>query len=393
LLGLSSPAEREHIESDFFEDDDAFQAMLTAEDDLIDAYARGELAGEERRTFEQRFVSSFREKDRVQFARAFASTVSAKNKIPYKLPGTFMIVQSPRLLRTVTVAAMIVLVVGLAWLVIDHNRMTNELRALHAESVELGKRVEAFERSSDNEQTRSADTAAKLADRQAPPDRPRHREAATAATQRATNSGSGSTICGTTTDPNGNVVRGATVTLTDAARNFTRTQPTDENGLNVTSAAEAVINTSDANLGNSFENKRITELPLNANNVVGLLSLQPVSRTGYVNGGLIDQSNITLDGVDAAIRISSVLSWIRFQITLETAATHDEYRIIIKTVDGRPVTSVDWIEPVTPNRTIIDTPAIATVDLPSGDYVLVLMGKDADGSFVKVGDYFFKVIK
>jgi hypothetical protein len=40
-------------------------------------------------------------------------------------------------------------------------------------------------------------------------------------------------------------------------------------------------------------------LPLNANNVVGLLSLQPgVTRSGFVNGGRADQSNITLDGVD-----------------------------------------------------------------------------------------------
>src|ERR1041385_320663 len=160
----------------------------------------------------------------------------------------------------------------------------------------------------------------------------------------------GTTVRGTVQDPNGNLVKGATVTLTDPSKNFTRTQQTNEDGqyvfsavppgtyklevtaqgfktasasgvqalvdtptvrdvpleigavsetVDVTSAAEAAINTSDATIGNSFERKRITELPLNANNVVGLLSLQPgVSRSGYVNGGRADQSNITLDGVD-----------------------------------------------------------------------------------------------
>ncbi|HEX6716939.1 MAG TPA: carboxypeptidase-like regulatory domain-containing protein [Pyrinomonadaceae bacterium] len=160
----------------------------------------------------------------------------------------------------------------------------------------------------------------------------------------------GTTIRGTVKDPQGNLVKGATVTITDPGKNFTRTQSTNEDGayvftavppgtyklevsatgfktasasglvalvdtptvrdvqleigsvtetVDVTSAAEAAINTSDASLGNSFERKRITELPLNANNVVGLLSLQPgVSRSGYVNGGRADQSNITLDGVD-----------------------------------------------------------------------------------------------
>ena len=160
----------------------------------------------------------------------------------------------------------------------------------------------------------------------------------------------GTTVRGTVKDPQGNLVSGATVTLTDPGRNFTRTQTTNEDGayvfnavppgtyrlevtapgfktasasgldalvdtptvrdvqleigavsetVDVTSAAEAAINTSDATIGNSFERKRIVELPLNANNVVGLLSLQPgVTRSGFVNGGRADQSNITLDGVD-----------------------------------------------------------------------------------------------
>jgi hypothetical protein len=53
-------------------------------------------------------------------------------------------------------------------------------------------------------------------------------------------------------------------------------------------------------LGNTFDSRRIENLPLNARNIVGLLSLQPgVTRLGEVNGGRRDQANITLDGVDA----------------------------------------------------------------------------------------------
>ena len=119
----------------------------------------------------------------------------------------------------------------------------------------------------------------------------------------------GTTVRGSVQDPNGNLVKGATVTLTDPSKNFTRTQQTNEDGqyvfnavppgtyhlevtaqgfktasasglqalvdtpavrdvqleigavsetVDVTSAAEAAINTSDATLGNSFERKRIT---------------------------------------------------------------------------------------------------------------------------------------
>jgi len=159
-----------------------------------------------------------------------------------------------------------------------------------------------------------------------------------------------SSLRGTVTDAQGRAVAGANVTLTNQEKNFTRTQTTNDDGLyvfisippgtyrleiqaagfkkaqaaevqaqidtpgtfnvqlevgniaetvSVIAGADAPINTSDATIGNTFESRRITELPLNANNVVGLLSLQPgVTRTGFVNGGRSDQANITLDGVD-----------------------------------------------------------------------------------------------
>jgi hypothetical protein len=159
-----------------------------------------------------------------------------------------------------------------------------------------------------------------------------------------------STVRGTVKDQQGNVVVGASVTLTDAGKNFTRTQTTDGDGLytfvavppgdyrvdveargfkkvsvadvkalvdtpvdidvqleagletetiTVTGSNEAPLNTTDATLGTAFENRRIEQLPLNARNVVGLLSLQTgVTRGGYVNGGRADQANVVLDGVD-----------------------------------------------------------------------------------------------
>jgi hypothetical protein len=72
------------------------------------------------------------------------------------------------------------------------------------------------------------------------------------------------------------------------------------------------VNTVDATLGNAVGTQAITQLPFEARNVVGLLSIQPgVSylgepdtgklndfRSGAVNGGKSDQANVTLDGVD-----------------------------------------------------------------------------------------------
>jgi Carboxypeptidase regulatory-like domain len=82
----------------------------------------------------------------------------------------------------------------------------------------------------------------------------------------------------------------------------------------VTVSAESAItvNTSDATLGNAFNQQQVSDLPIEGRNVVELLSLQPGvtflgrlagnddgdSRSGAVNGARSDQSNVTLDGVD-----------------------------------------------------------------------------------------------
>jgi len=66
-----------------------------------------------------------------------------------------------------------------------------------------------------------------------------------------------------------------------------------------TGAGEALVNRDDGTLGNNFVNQQITQLPLEARNVLSLVTLQPgVTPQGYVTGARSDQSNITLDGVD-----------------------------------------------------------------------------------------------
>ncbi|HEX4311177.1 MAG TPA: carboxypeptidase-like regulatory domain-containing protein [Acidobacteriaceae bacterium] len=90
--------------------------------------------------------------------------------------------------------------------------------------------------------------------------------------------------------------------------------------VTVNSSEQAMLNTTDATLGNAFNSTQVESLPLDQRNVPDLLSLQPGvtflgrsddvsgtqgvgnnpndSRAGSVNGGRSDQSNITLDGVD-----------------------------------------------------------------------------------------------
>jgi hypothetical protein len=90
--------------------------------------------------------------------------------------------------------------------------------------------------------------------------------------------------------------------------------------VTVTADSQAMLNTTDATLGNAFDSHQVESLPLDQRNLPDLLSLQPGvtflgrlddvsgtqgvgntstdSRSGSVNGGRSDQANITLDGVD-----------------------------------------------------------------------------------------------
>ena len=169
-------------------------------------------------------------------------------------------------------------------------------------------------------------------------------------------------VTGRVTDPSGAIIPGVEVTVTNTATGFTRTVITNELGIysatqlapgtynikaelsgfkpkaannvalpvqvtvtmnlslevgavtdvvDVTASAE-VVNTENAQLGNGFDSKKILDLPLNARNIVGLLSLQTgvsldvvnadgtsnTTLSGYVNGARNDQQNIVLDGVD-----------------------------------------------------------------------------------------------
>lgn len=181
---------------------------------------------------------------------------------------------------------------------------------------------------------------------------------ATAAFGQATTS-----LNGTVTDPSGSAIGGAKVTMLNASTAFTRTVVTSSDGayvfnellpgtydlsvenpgfsrfqekglelrvdlpatinvrLKVGAISETVsvtgevpaLNTTDATLGNTMGTNEIENLPLDHENTVLLLSLQPGvtlpsdndsyatssydTRAGMVNGERSDQNNITLDGV------------------------------------------------------------------------------------------------
>ena len=169
LLGGGTEAERERLEAEFFADDDIFQEMLTAEDDLIDAYARGELSDSERRQFEGRFLNSVDGRERVQFARAFAAApvphaITSAPVVSTPAPGFLASIFNSALVRQVTFAA--IAIVGFSWLLVDRSRMNTELNQLRAEREGLNQKAVELQQTADAERSRNAETLAQLKDLQ-----------------------------------------------------------------------------------------------------------------------------------------------------------------------------------------------------------------------------------
>jgi hypothetical protein len=170
-------------------------------------------------------------------------------------------------------------------------------------------------------------------------------------------------VTGVVTDPNGAVVSGATVKLTDTKTKLEQSTTTNDQGIysfvkiapgtgyqltftaqgfqtlvisdlalgvgitethnaqlplgavsntvTVTSAGEATLNTTDATIGNVINTRQMSDLPIQIrNSPAALIGLQPgaignnvgtgsTNRVGSVTGSRADQGNITIDGIDA----------------------------------------------------------------------------------------------
>jgi hypothetical protein len=104
-------------------------------------------------------------------------------------------------------------------------------------------------------------------------------------------------------------------------------------------AEQAIVNTTDASLGNAFGEHQVKGLPLEGRNIPDLLTLQAGvaytgnrpdvnrdvdTRSGAVNGARSDQSNITLDGVDVNDQVNGSAFTSVLPVTLDSV---QEFRV------------------------------------------------------------------
>jgi type II secretory pathway pseudopilin PulG len=164
LLGEMSEQEQAQLEEAYFADDALFERFLAVKDDLIDAYARGDLAGQKRRQFEQHFLASEPRRERVEEARGFiravtaasTNTVTADKTNPAGaaaatswLPSISRLFASRRLVWQGALAVLLLIALAGAWVLVkrfqsqrtERERLQNEEAARRLQEQERGRAV------------------------------------------------------------------------------------------------------------------------------------------------------------------------------------------------------------------------------------------------------------
>jgi hypothetical protein len=139
LLGELSEEQQVEIEDRAFADKKYLASITAVENDLIDEYVRHELSESDRRKFERRFLASAERRKRVEFAKALAhvSPVQEKTVVASwswrEALYAFISGLNP-VAKVAVMAAMLLLLVGSAWLLTETLRLRRQLTQLQAEN-------------------------------------------------------------------------------------------------------------------------------------------------------------------------------------------------------------------------------------------------------------------
>lgn len=166
LLGELPESEVERLDEQSFTDDDFFRRLQTVENDLIDAYARGEMSPGEREQFERRFLTTPKRRERVSFAEALAAfrfeqpadapAVAAQTERVSSWQAFVNLFRVPRpALQFSLAAASVLLLLGATWLIVDTARLRSRMNEIEQRQATLTRR----------EQELQAQIAAQRADR------------------------------------------------------------------------------------------------------------------------------------------------------------------------------------------------------------------------------------
>jgi len=128
LLGLLPEAEQEHLDTLSISDDAVAAGLCDVENDLVDAYVRGELAGEELDRFIGHYLTGERRRRKVLFARSFLKLEKGSGEVtPLRAPRRAAAVSPRPGTRSMAWAAAILLSIAAGTAGLDDLRLRRSL--------------------------------------------------------------------------------------------------------------------------------------------------------------------------------------------------------------------------------------------------------------------------
>jgi hypothetical protein len=168
-LGDLSDAERQLCEERLFADDEYFERLLQTEDELFDAYARGEIEPQKRAQFERRLLSSPKQRQKLRLAKALAgltTEASASEAVaPTSSVSASRWLAPTALLRSPFWAfalATLVVALGALWLLAQNSRLHQRLEMVENERALEQQRARELEEQVSEQRARNDELAAQL---------------------------------------------------------------------------------------------------------------------------------------------------------------------------------------------------------------------------------------
>jgi hypothetical protein len=181
LLGALPEAESERFDELSITDDEFAGRLQIVENDLVDAYARGELSGQRLEKFNSIYLTSPKRREMVRFAKTFQSFTNQGSTLQTETPRAIGVAEDARRKTTEPhtkwwhffsiprwslqwglAAATLVLVFMGGYLVVENARLRNQMNAVQAEREVLQKREQELQTALANERQADAETASEL---------------------------------------------------------------------------------------------------------------------------------------------------------------------------------------------------------------------------------------
>src|SRR5215475_12657000 len=146
LLGDLPESEQAEVEQEYFADQEKFEEVWAAENELVDRYVRGRLPRGERELFERNYLQSPKHRERVALARRLIEAADRQApesgdapqvgapapSLRSRLMEALNIKRTPQFLLPASAIAFLLLISVCGWLAIERGRLNEELERTRA---------------------------------------------------------------------------------------------------------------------------------------------------------------------------------------------------------------------------------------------------------------------